>query len=142
MQKAIALRPDFLESYNLLAYISLVTGTEVDETIASLKRVLIEAPEKHNLSYMLGQLYVHKDDFKNARELLEQVVKSNADEEVRRHSESLLKQVKTSQEQMARYQAAKQTRGNCCRCRQPASFKRAARSFGPVARGITSSCRR
>jgi tetratricopeptide (TPR) repeat protein len=109
LQKAMALRPDFPEPYNLLAYVSLVTSTNIDEAIVTLKRVLSEMPDQHNLKYMLGQLYAHKDDFKNARELLEQVIKSNADEEVRRLSASLLKQVNTSEEQRARYEAAKQT---------------------------------
>lgn len=109
LQKAIALRPDYPESYNLLAYVSLVTGKDIDEAIALLKRVLSELPGTHNLTYMLGQLYVHKDDFKSARELLEQVVKSNAEKEVRQHSESLLKQINTTEELRARYQAAKQT---------------------------------
>ena len=108
LQKAIALRPDFLESYNILAYVSLITSTKVDEAIVLLKRILNESPQAYNLAYMLAQLYEHKDDFKNARELLEQVVKSNANEDVRRGSETLLKRVKTSEEQMARYHASQQ----------------------------------
>ena len=36
-RKAIELRPDFPESYNLLAFVSLVTGTQLDESIAMLK---------------------------------------------------------------------------------------------------------
>ena len=109
LQKAIALRPDFLDSYNILAYVSLVTATDVDETIVTLKRVLSESPDQYHLAYMLGQLYEHKDDFKNARAVLEQVVNSNASEEVRRGSETVLKRVKTSEEQRARYLATNQT---------------------------------
>ena len=108
LQKAIALRPDFRESYNLLAYVSLVTATDVDESIATLKRVLNESPDQYNLAYMLGQLYFHKDDFKNARLVLEQIVNSNAGEEVRRDSASLLKTAKTTEEQLARNESAKQ----------------------------------
>ena len=108
LQKAIALRPDFLEPYNLLAYVSLVTAKDIDETIVTLKRVLSESPDQYNLAYMLGQLYFHKDDFKNARIVLEQVVNSNAEEEVRRHAGALLKTAKTSEEQIARNEAAKQ----------------------------------
>ncbi len=109
LQKAIALRPDFFEPYNLLAYVSLVTGKDIDESIAMLKRVLSESPEQYNLAYMLGQLYFHKDDFKNAALVLEPVIKSNAGEEVRRHSESLLKTAKTTLEQLARNEASRQT---------------------------------
>lgn len=112
LQKAIALRPDYPESYNLLAYVSLVTGKNIDEAVTSLKRALSSAPGRHDFMYMLGQLYLHKDDFKTAREMLEQVTKSNAQEQVRRHSELLLTQLRTIEEQRARYEAAKQSRGS------------------------------
>ncbi len=107
LQKAITLRPDFPESYNLLAYVSLVTGEGVDESIASLKQVLSSSPGRHQLIYMLGQLYTRKGDYKSARELLEQVVKSNAEEQVRKHSESLLEIIRNVEEQAARYEEAK-----------------------------------
>lgn len=108
LQKAIALRPDFPESYNLLAFVSLVTGKDIDEAIAALKRVLTETPGKQSMMYMLGQLYVHKGEFKTARELLEQVTKSNAaDEQTKRHSQSLLTQIRTIEEQKAKYEAAR-----------------------------------
>ena len=107
LQKAIALRPDFPEPYNILAYVSLITGKGIDEAIVSLKRILNEMPGQHNVAYMLGQLYMHKDEFKSARELLEQVVKSNAEPDVIKQAESLLKQVKYSEELRARSEAAK-----------------------------------
>ena len=107
LQKAIALRPDFPESYNLLAFVSLVTGKDIDESITSLKRLLTETPGNQSVMYMLGQLYVHKSEFKTARELLEQVANSSADEQTKRHSESLLTQIKTIEEQSAKYEAAR-----------------------------------
>lgn len=108
LQKAITLRPDFPESYNLLAYVSLVTGQGIDESIAQLKQVMKSSPGRHNLIYMLGQLYTRKGDYKAARELLEQVVKSNAEEEIRQHAESLLEIIRNVEEQAAKYEAAKQ----------------------------------
>jgi tetratricopeptide (TPR) repeat protein len=105
LQKAIALRPDYPESYNLLAYVNLVTGKDIDETIAALKRVLSTSPGQHDIRYMLGQLYLHKNEFKTARELLEQVVKSNADEQTRHHAESLVTQIRSMEEQKARAEA-------------------------------------
>ncbi len=108
LQKAITLRPDFPESYNLLAYVSLVTGQGIDESITQLKQVMKSSPGRHNLIYMLGQLYTRKGDYKAARELLEQVVKSNAEEEIRQHAESLLEIIRNVEEQTAKYEAAKQ----------------------------------
>jgi tetratricopeptide (TPR) repeat protein len=101
LQKAIALRPDFPEPYGLLAFVNLVTGKDIDETITALKRVLSTSPGQHNIKYMLGQLYLHKNEFKTARELLEQVAKSNADDQTRLHAESLLTQIRSVEEQKA-----------------------------------------
>lgn len=108
LQKAITLRPDFPESYNLLSFVSLVTGEGVDEAIASVKQVLSSSPGRHQLMYMLGQLYARKGDYKAAREMLEQVTKSNVDEHVRTHSEALLTMIRSVEEQRAQYDAAKQ----------------------------------
>ena len=93
LEKAIALRPDYPESYSLLAFISLVTGKGIDESIASLKKLLISLPGRHDLTFMLAQLYLEKGEGKLARELLEEVVKSNAEEHVRQNAASLLSQI-------------------------------------------------
>src|ERR1051326_3901726 len=90
LEKAIALRPDYPESYSLLAFISLVTRQGMDESIASLKKLLISLPGRHDLTFMLAQLYLGKGEGKLARELLEQVVKSSADEQVRQSAEGSL----------------------------------------------------
>jgi FimV-like protein len=107
LQKAIALRPDYPESYNLLAFVSLVTGQGVDEAIASIKRVLSISPGRNDFINMLAQLYLRKQDFKSARGLLEQVVKSNADEEERQQAEQLLKQISSYDAAMAQFEEAK-----------------------------------
>lgn len=93
LEKAIALRPDYPESYSLLAFISLVTRKGVDESIVSLKKTLSTLPGRHDLTLMLAQLYLEKGDNKLARELLEQVVKSNAEEQLRQDATGLLSQI-------------------------------------------------
>jgi tetratricopeptide (TPR) repeat protein len=110
LQKAIALRPDYPESYNLLAYVALVTGKEVDESIASLKRVLSQSPGMHNISFMLGQLYAQKGDFKTAIELLGEIAKSNADERIKNQSDRLMSQLRTIEEKRAQYETVRRTR--------------------------------
>jgi tetratricopeptide (TPR) repeat protein len=112
LQKAIALRPDFSESYNLLAFVSLVTDQNVDEAIAAVKKVLKSSPGRYEFIYMLGQLYLHEGDYKAAREMLEQVTKSNADEQVRQHSQSLLTQLNGAEQQQAEYEAAKRSQNS------------------------------
>ena len=93
LEKAIALRPDYPESYSLLAFISLVTRKGVDESIASLKKLSTSLPGRQDLMFMLAQLYLQKGDNKLAREILEQVVKSSAEEQMRRDAMGLLSQL-------------------------------------------------
>lgn len=106
LQRAIALRPDFPESYSLLAFVSLISGKEIDEAIASMKRILTISPGRQDFTFMLAQLYLHKRDYKTARPLLEQVVKSNAEDEVRQPAEQMLSQLDAYEKQLAEYEAA------------------------------------
>jgi predicted Zn-dependent protease len=111
LKKAIALRPDFGDSYNLLAYVNLVTNTDIDETILLLKAALARSPNHIDFMYMLGQLYLHKDDYKQARPLLNQVVAGPAEIQIREHAQKLLSTMNLIEEQEAKKQAARLTRG-------------------------------
>jgi tetratricopeptide (TPR) repeat protein len=104
LEKAIALRPDFPEPYNLLAFLTLSTGEKLNEVTESLKRVFAASPGRHDTAFMLAQLLLRKSEFKTARELLEQVKKSNADEGTRKHAESLLVQIGGIEQEVTRYE--------------------------------------
>lgn len=107
LQKAIALRPDFPETYNLLAFMTLLTGENINDVIESMKKVLAASPGRNDTAFMLAQLLLRKNEFKSARELLEQVKKSNADEHTKQHSESLLGQIRALEADMERYESLK-----------------------------------
>ena len=108
LQKAITLRPDFVESYNLLAFVSLVSGENMTEAIGSLKEALKTSPGRNDFSFTLAQLHARTGDYKTARELLEQLVKSNDKPEMQRPIESLLAQVKQIEENAGKYEHLKQ----------------------------------
>lgn len=88
VDRAIQLRPDFPESYTLKAFVSLISSTEIEESIAMMTRVLRESPGRLGYVFMLGQLYMHKHDYKAAQPLLEQVAKSSEPES--QHAQYLL----------------------------------------------------
>ena len=96
--KAIELRPDYPASYSLLGYVSLLTGNNLEETRSLLMRALSTSPGRNDLVFMLAQIYLRKSDYKLAQQLLEQVAKSNAEEETRQNAETLLTQLKTIQQ--------------------------------------------
>lgn len=97
LKRAMELRPDFPESYSLLALVSLVTNSEIDSTLELLKGVLAKSPHRDDLIFMLAQLYLRKDDFKTTRQLVDKLSTSN-DEEIRQRAQGLLAQL-TSVEQ-------------------------------------------
>src|SRR5437762_329034 len=71
LQKAIQLKPDFPGSYSLLAFVNMVTGEHLDESIELLKRALALSPGKQDLSLQLAQIYLREQKFDLARQTLE-----------------------------------------------------------------------
>jgi predicted Zn-dependent protease len=109
LKRAIELRPDFPESYSLLAFVNLVTNNELEETVQLLKGALANSPGNNELVFMLAQLYLRKEDFKTARQLVDKLASSN-DEEMRRRGQGLLAQLVSVEEQLARIHAARDER--------------------------------
>ncbi len=93
LKKTIALRPDFPESYSLLAFVNLVSGTELDESIQLLKKALSTSPGRNDLLFMLAQVYFRKEDFKTSRQLLERLSQNKNDTRVSQQSQAMLAQL-------------------------------------------------
>ncbi len=107
LKRAIELRPDFLESYTLLAFVNLVTETDLEETMEMLKQVLAGSPHRYDLTFMLAQLYLRKQNFNVARQLIDKI-KENADEDLRQRAQRLLTQLVSVEEQLARIEKLKE----------------------------------
>jgi tetratricopeptide (TPR) repeat protein len=101
LERAIELRPDFPESYGLLAFVNLVTDTDLEETVELLKRALASSPGNNDLVFMMAQIYVRKEDFKTARQLIDRLKSDTNDAEMRQRAERLLTQL-VSVEELAR----------------------------------------
>ena len=100
--KAIELKPDFPESYTLLAMVNLVRDEETDESIALLKRALSLSRANQRVTFMLAQLYLRKQDFSGARQLLEPIAHGSSDRQMRDHAQTLLDQLAHTEAQLAR----------------------------------------
>jgi Tfp pilus assembly protein PilF len=101
LKKAIALKPDFPESYSLLGFVNVVRNEEVEETIDLLKRALKISPANHRMLFMLAQLYLRQERLAEARQLLEPIAHNSPDPDMRKRAEGLLENVKHMQEQIA-----------------------------------------
>lgn len=99
LKRAIELRPDFIESYSLLAFVNLVTEKELEETTEMLEQVLAGSPHRHDLMFMLAQLYLRQRDFKTARQHLDKVI-ANGAPEVRQRAQRLLTRLVSVEEHL------------------------------------------
>ncbi len=123
LRKAIQLRPDFIESYSLLSFVNLVSGSQLDESIELLKRALNTAPGRNDLLLMLAQIYMRKEDYKASRQILERLSQNHNDSMLQQRAQALLSEVVSLDEGAARYQALRESplRSNAGATKAPAS---------------------
>lgn len=112
LKKTIELAPTFAEGYRLLAFINLVAGDKMDESLALLKRAVALEPGELQHRYMLAQVYMQKRDYAEARRLLESVVRGGADPQTRAHAQQMLDTVIALEAQAARWKADDARRAN------------------------------
>jgi Tfp pilus assembly protein PilF len=112
LEKAIELRPDFPDSYSLMAFVNLVTGTQLDETVELLKRALSLSPGRNDLLFTLAQVYMRKEDLKTARQLLEKLSGNSSDEDVRQRARMQLVQLDSVEEMKERMRAFNEMRAS------------------------------
>jgi Tfp pilus assembly protein PilF len=105
LRKALALKSDFAEAYALLGFINVVRNEEIGETIELLKRALTMSRSNQRVIFMLAQLYMRKENFAEARQLLEPLARTSPDPELRQHAQSLLEGVNRTEERMAQEKA-------------------------------------
>lgn len=94
LARAINLAPTFPESYSLLAFVNLVSGTELEESAELLQRALKLAPGRQDLSLMLAQVYLRQQRFSLSRAALEPLTQSHNDQRLRNQATQLLEVVK------------------------------------------------
>jgi tetratricopeptide (TPR) repeat protein len=101
LNKVIALKPDYAESYWLLGFVNLVRNEQIDETIEALKHAPAGTSTNHRLLFMLAQLYIRKENFFEARELLTPIVQDSSDADLQDQAAALAKAITQAEEQRA-----------------------------------------
>jgi tetratricopeptide (TPR) repeat protein len=107
LKKAISLKPDYAGSYSLLAFVNMVTGEQIDESIELLKRALQLAPGEDRFRFDLAQLLLRKQDFDSARKIVEPLAQNSPDPQIKANAQSLLKSITNYQDQQAKFKAAR-----------------------------------
>ena len=130
LRKAIELKPDFAESYHLLAIVNLVTQDDLDEGIRLIKKAMALAPGNEDYVFVLTQMYLRKNDLASATKVIQPLINSG-DPRIRAMAQSLLNSVKSYLESLAKYEKEKAAYEEDMRKRTPASVTEES-TTGPV----------
>lgn len=83
LKKAIELAPHFADAYELMGFIYLVRGDHIDEGIGLVKKAIVLAPNRQEFGLTLAQLYIRKQDFAQAKEILWKILTITQDDALR-----------------------------------------------------------
>ncbi len=100
LKKAIALNPNFAESYNLYAFISFVRNEAIDEAFIYLNKALKLAPGNQWYVIRSAELYLRKQDFANARRLAQKVYETAPDDHLRVYAKITLGNIDSFEAQL------------------------------------------
>ncbi len=93
LEKAIALRPDFPESYQLLTFISIVRDEKIEESIGLIKKALQISPGNEHYLLSLASLMTRSGDLDQASTIVKAVHDGTAEPEVRSHAQMIMRNI-------------------------------------------------
>ncbi|MBA2380089.1 MAG: DUF1570 domain-containing protein [Blastocatellia bacterium] len=93
LEKAIKLRPDFAESYQLLTFVSIVRNDRIDEAMAHIKKALEISPGNENYLLSLASLMGRSGNHAEAERLAKTVHDGTSEPSLRNHARSILQNI-------------------------------------------------
>ena len=100
LDKAIALNPNFPESYSLYAFINYVRDEDIDEAVEYLNKAIAAAPGDQWYQVRLAELYLRREDFRKARQIARKVSETAPDEHLRVYADNTLSQINSYEAQL------------------------------------------
>lgn len=98
LKKAIAIKPSFAESYELLAFIGLVNNEQLDESILNLRKALQYQPGNQKYAIRIAEIYARQNKFKEAAAIAEKILQTTDEPQVKLQAEDVLNQVRQRQD--------------------------------------------
>ena len=108
LKKAIAVNPNFTESYELLAFVSLVNNDQLDEAAATMQQALKLQPGNQRYAMRVAEIYARQDKFKEAQTIAEKIQKTADEPTIKQQADNLLGQIRQREEITAQNQASRQ----------------------------------
>ncbi len=93
LDNVIQLKPNFPETYNLLGFISLVTGENLGAGVNAVRKAMAIAPGREDYAMTLAQLYLRQEKFAEARQTVEPLARGASRPDIRSRAESMLETI-------------------------------------------------
>jgi len=107
LQKAIAVNPSYVPSYELLAFVNLVSQDQLPETIEILKKALKVQPGNQKILLRIAEIYSRLDKFDEALLIARKLANTTDDEEVKSRVENLVSRIESMQRINAQNEASR-----------------------------------
>ena len=91
--RAIALNPDYAESYRLLAFVDLVNEGDLEEASTLLRKALAARPGDQDFEMLLAQVLLRREKYAEAKQIAERIRKRAADPKLRSEADAVLRTV-------------------------------------------------
>lgn len=105
LKRVIELEPEFLEAYALLGTVDLERSPQVDETMRLLRHAAALAPKRREFELLLAQIHLRREEFAQARRLLEPFAPELQPARIRAEARTLLEKVAAGEELAAKRRA-------------------------------------
>lgn len=93
LNKAIAVNPAFTESYELLAYVNLVSSEQLDESIALLKSALKYQPGNQRYTLRIAEILLRQSKLAEAELIAQKIASTTDDPATKSRADALLNAV-------------------------------------------------
>lgn len=104
LKKAIALAPNYAESYHTLAFIELIAGDNLDEGVRLIARARALEPGRTEYALILAQLQMRQQKFAAAQATLARAIGNNPEPQLLAQLQGLASTVKDYGERQAQYE--------------------------------------
>ncbi len=98
LKKAIALNPAFTESYELLAFVSLVSNEGLDEAVVAMRKALAYQPGSQRYVMRIAEIYMRQEKFDEASEIANRITKTTDEPVIKNQADHLLEQIARGKE--------------------------------------------
>lgn len=93
LSKAIAIKPAFTESYELMAFVNLVNNERLDDSVNLMKQALKYQPGSQRYLIRLAELLFRLDKLEDAAAMAEKLVRTADGNEIKSRGESLIEKI-------------------------------------------------